>query len=185
MVTASALATMAIFLLVALSTSHIASSLRSGVGVCRANGYLPGKSGNCEKSKNPDCCEDGKRYPQYHCSPPVTVATKAILMLNSFEKGKDGGGPSECDNAYQSDEELSTGWFKSMARRGHRIKITANGNSVYSKVVDECGSVYGCNDYHNYEPPCANNIVNASLGVWNVLGLDQNVSMEGITWSNE
>uniref|UniRef100_A0ACD5YBR6 Uncharacterized protein n=1 Tax=Avena sativa TaxID=4498 RepID=A0ACD5YBR6_AVESA len=157
---------MAIFLVVALSTSHIASSLRPELGVCRASGYLPGKSENCEKSNDPDCCEDGK----------------------SFEKGKDGGGPSECDNAYHSDEEmvvaLSTGWFKNMARCGHRIKISANGKSVYAKVVDECDSVYGCDEDHNFEPPCANNIVDASPAVWNALGLDQNVGMEGITWSD-
>uniref|UniRef100_A0A8I6Y0Z2 Uncharacterized protein n=1 Tax=Hordeum vulgare subsp. vulgare TaxID=112509 RepID=A0A8I6Y0Z2_HORVV len=165
MATARALGTMAIFLLVALSTSHIASSLRPGLGVCHASGYLPGKSGN------------------------FTATTKAVLTLNSFEKGKDGGGPSECDNAYHSDQEmvvaLSTGWFKHMARCGHRIKITANGNSVYAKVVDECDSVYGCDDDHNYEPPCANNIVDASPAVWNALGLDQNVGMEGVTWSDE
>ena len=139
---------MAMFLLVALSASHTASSLR--LGVCRASGYLPGRSGNCEKSNDPDCCEDGKMYPQYRCSPPVTASTKAVLTLNSFEKGKDGGGPSECDNAYHSDEEkvvaLSTGWFSNMARCGHRIKISANGNSVYAKVVDECDSVHGCDD---------------------------------------
>ena len=124
MATARAVATMAIFLLIALSASHMASSLR--LGVCRASGYLPGRSGNCEKSNDPDCCEDGKMYPQYRCSPPVTASTKGVLTLNSFEKGKDGGGPSECDNAYHSDEEkvvaLSTGWFSNMARCGHRIK---------------------------------------------------------------
>uniref|UniRef100_A0ACD5WNT3 Uncharacterized protein n=1 Tax=Avena sativa TaxID=4498 RepID=A0ACD5WNT3_AVESA len=188
MATARALASTAILILVALSTSHIASSLRPGLGVCHASGYLPGKSGNCEKSNDPDCCEDGKRYPQFHCSPPVTSSTKAVLTLNSFEKGKDGGGPSECDNAYHSDEEmvvaLSTGWFKNMARCGHRIKISANGKSVYAKVVDECDSVHGCDEDHNFEPPCANNIVDASPAVWNALGLDQNVGMEGITWSD-
>uniref|UniRef100_A0A0D3HF08 Ripening-related protein 5 n=1 Tax=Oryza barthii TaxID=65489 RepID=A0A0D3HF08_9ORYZ len=127
-----------IFLLAALSTTHLASSLRPGAGgACRPSGYLPGKSGNCEKSNDPDCCEDGKAYPQYRCSPPVTAATGAVLTLNSFEKGKDGGGPSECDNAYHSDGELvvalSTGWFAGMARRrevgggegGGRVRLRA------------------------------------------------------------
>jgi hypothetical protein len=185
MATARALATMAIFI-------HVASSLRPGAGLdtCRASGYLPGRSGNCEKSNDPDCCEDGKQYPQYRCSPPVTSSTKAVLTLNSFEKGKDGGGPSECDNAFHSDEEkvvaLSTGWFSNMARCGHRIKIAAaNGNSVYAKVVDECDSVHGCDDEHNFEPPCDNNIVDGSPAVWDALGLDQSVGMVGITWSEE
>jgi hypothetical protein len=185
MATARALATMAIFI-------HVASSLRPGAGLdtCRASGYLPGRSGNCEKSNDPDCCEDGKQYPQYRCSPPVTSSTKAMLTLNSFEKGKDGGGPSECDNVFHSDEEkvvaLSTGWFSNMARCGHRIKIAAaNGNSVYAKVVDECDSVHGCDDEHNFEPPCGNNIVDGSPAVWDALGLDQSVGMVGITWSEE
>ncbi|TVT97907.1 hypothetical protein EJB05_56833, partial [Eragrostis curvula] len=189
MATIRALATTAIILLVALSTSQIAFALRPSLGVCRASGYLPGKSGNCEKSNDPDCCEDGKQYPQYHCSPPVTASTKAVLTLNSFEKGKDGGGPSECDNAYHSDQEkvvaLSTGWFSNMARCGHQIKITANGNSVYAKVVDECDSVHGCDDEHNFEPPCDNNIVDASPAVWDALGLDQNIGMVDITWSED
>jgi hypothetical protein len=96
---ASTAATVAIFFLVILTASHIASSLRPSLGVCHASGYLSGKTGNCERSNDPDCCEDGKRYPQYHCWPPVTASTKAVLTLNSFEKGKDGGGPSECDKA--------------------------------------------------------------------------------------
>ncbi|CAL4934088.1 unnamed protein product [Urochloa decumbens] len=189
---ARALPAMAIFLMVALSSSHMASSLRpgaGGLGMCRASGYLPGRSGNCEKSNDPDCCEDGKEYPQYRCSPPVTASTKAVLTLNSFEKGKDGGGPSECDNAYHSDAEkvvaLSTGWFSNMARCGHQIKISANGNSVYAKVVDECDSVHGCDDEHNFEPPCDNNIVDASPAVWDALGLDQSLGMVDITWSEE
>jgi len=193
MTTAGTVATMAMFLLVTLSASQMASSLRPhaglGLGTCRPSGYLPGRSGNCEKSNDPDCCEDGKMYPQYRCSPPVTASTKAVLTLNSFEKGKDGGGPSECDNAYHSDEEkvvaLSTGWFSNMARCGHRIKITVNGNSVYAKVVDECDSVEGCDEDHNFEPPCDNNIVDASPAVWDALGLDQNVGMVDITWSEE
>jgi hypothetical protein len=132
----------ATFLLVVLSTSHVASTLCPGevLGVCRARGYLPGKSGNCDPINQSDCCEDDKQYLQYRCSPPVTASTKAVLTLNSFEKGKDGGGPSEYDNAYHSNEEkvvaLSTGWFSNMARCRHRIKIAAaNGNSVYAKVV--------------------------------------------------
>ena len=34
----------------------------------------------------------------------MTGNTKAILTLNSFEKGGDGGGPSECDNQYKYTE---------------------------------------------------------------------------------
>lgn len=70
MATARGIAAMAMFFLVALSASHTASSLRpgAGLGTCRASGYLPGRSGNCEKSNDPDCCEDGKMYPQYRAA---------------------------------------------------------------------------------------------------------------------
>ncbi|CAD6213011.1 unnamed protein product [Miscanthus lutarioriparius] len=114
MTTAGTIATMAMFLLVTLSASQMASSLRPhadlGLGTCRPSGYLPGR----------------------HC-----------------------------------------------------VKITANGNSVYAKVVDECDSVEGCDEDHNFEPPCDNNIVDASPAVWDALGLDQNVGMVDITWSEE
>uniref|UniRef100_K4AMC7 RlpA-like protein double-psi beta-barrel domain-containing protein n=1 Tax=Setaria italica TaxID=4555 RepID=K4AMC7_SETIT len=80
---------------------------------------------------------------------------------------------------------LSTGWFSNMAHCGHHIKISANGNSVYTKVVDECDSVHGCDDEHNFEPPCDNNIVDASLVVWDALGLDQSLGMVDITWFEE
>jgi hypothetical protein len=81
MAAARAVSAMALFFLVTLCASQMVSSLRPGVGLgtCRASGYLPGRSGNCEKSNNdPDCCEDGKMYPQYRCSPPVTASTKAV-----------------------------------------------------------------------------------------------------------
>ncbi|GFY92539.1 hypothetical protein Acr_08g0009350 [Actinidia rufa] len=46
-------------------------------------------------------------------------AQKAVLNLNSFEKGGDGGAPSKCDHKYHSDNTpvvaLSTGWFNKTA----------------------------------------------------------------------
>ncbi|KAF8672379.1 hypothetical protein HU200_049582 [Digitaria exilis] len=89
MATAIGVATIAIFVVVALSASQV-------------------------KSNVPDCCEDGMKNPQYRCS-PLQLAPRP---LNSFEKGKDGGGPSECDNAYNSDEE------KVVARRSATHPVT-------------------------------------------------------------
>ena len=51
--------------------------------------------------------------------------------------------------------------------------------------LDECDSVHGCDDEHNFEPPCDNNIVDASPAVWDALGLDQSVGMVDISWSEE
>ncbi|KAK8554497.1 hypothetical protein V6N13_093486 [Hibiscus sabdariffa] len=58
-----------------------------------------------------------------------------------------GGGPSECDGKYHSDNDLlvalSTGWFNHKERCNKYIKIHGNGKSVKAKVVDECGSTRG------------------------------------------
>ncbi|KAI9077824.1 hypothetical protein K1719_040170 [Acacia pycnantha] len=144
-----------------------------GGGDCRPSGTL-----NCK----------GKSYPQYRCSPAVSSSTQAILNLNDFSEGGDGGDPSECDGSYHSNSErvvaLSTGWYDKGSRCGKMIKITAsNGRSTTAKVVDECDSVYGCDREHAGTPPCANNIVNGSQAVWDALGLDSNVGEAQVTWS--
>ncbi|KAF9661753.1 hypothetical protein SADUNF_Sadunf19G0101300 [Salix dunnii] len=36
-------------------------------------------------------------------------------------------------------------------------------------VVDECDSTMGCDADHDYQPPCPNNIVDASKAVWKAL----------------
>ncbi|XP_020094050.1 putative ripening-related protein 4 [Ananas comosus] len=154
-------------------------------------GYLPGRSGNCNTENYSDCCEDGKKYPQYRCSPPVTSETPATMTLNSFARGGDGGGPSECDNKYHPDHEmvvaLSTGWFDGDggSRCGKNIRIHANGKSVLAKVVDECDSVNGCDKDHDFQPPCHNNIVDASIAVWNALDIPESqIGEYHITWSD-
>ena len=50
-------------------------------------------------------------------------------------------------------------------------------------VVDECDSLHGCDDEHNFEPPCANNIVDGSPAVWKALGLNTDDGEVPITWS--
>ncbi|KAA8520616.1 hypothetical protein F0562_014872 [Nyssa sinensis] len=111
------------------------------------------------------------------CSPKVTGHTKAVLTINSFEEGGDGGGPSECDNKYHSDDtpvvSLSTGWFNKKKRCLYFITIHGNGKSVKAMVVDECDSTMGCDADHDYQPPCDNNIVDASKAVWKALGVPE------------
>ncbi|KAK7842191.1 ripening-related protein grip22 [Quercus suber] len=95
--------------------------------------------------------------------------TKAKLTINSFKKGGDGGGPSECDNRYHSDNipvvALSTGWFNDKKRCSRFITIHGNGRSVKAKVVDECDSTMGCDADRDYQPPCRNHIGDASKAV--------------------
>ncbi|KAJ6872800.1 ripening-related protein 1 [Populus alba x Populus x berolinensis] len=97
--------------------------------------------------------------------------------MNSFEAGGDGGGPSECDKQYHSDDTpvvaLSTGWFDHKSRCHNNITITANGRSVAAMVVDECDSTMGCDEVHDYQPPFDNNIVDASKVVWKALGVPE------------
>ncbi|GLJ14327.1 hypothetical protein SUGI_0230910 [Cryptomeria japonica] len=138
-----------------------------------------------------DVTSSGERYPQYKCSPPVTGNTHAILTLNGFEKGEDGGGPSECDGDYHNDNDLvvalSTGWYAGGSRCHDFILITNqdNGRTARARVVDECDSVSGCDEDHDFQPPCPNNIVDASLGVWKALGVENydDVGEMSITWS--
>ncbi|GKU88178.1 hypothetical protein SLEP1_g2473 [Rubroshorea leprosula] len=65
---------------------------------------------------------------------------------------------------------LSTGWHNKGSRCHKYINIYGNGRSVKAMVVDECDSTMGCNADHDYQPPCDNNIVDASRAVWEALG---------------
>ena len=143
---------------------------------CQPSGKIRGRKappGQCNKENDSDCCVQGKLYTIYKCSPQVSGHTKAKLTINSFEKGGDGGGPSECDNQYHSDDTpvvaLSTGWFSNKQRCLNYITIYGNGRSVRAMVVDECDSTIGCDDEHAYQPPFPYNIVDASKAVWRAL----------------
>jgi hypothetical protein len=111
------------------------------------------------------------------------------MTLNNFEEGGDGGNPSECDNKYHLNMEhvvaLSTGWYANGRRCGRQIRISAKGRSVLAKVVDECDSLHGCDKPHAFQPPCPPNIVDASQGVWDALGITgDEVGDFPITWSD-
>lgn len=117
------------------------------------------------------------------CSSPAVSpkrGTPAVMTVNSFEKGGDGGGPSECDGHYHSNHKklvaLSTGWYAG-GRRCHKlIRITSahTGRTVEAEVVDECDSRHGCK----------RNIVDTSAAVWKALGLDTNIGEVPVTWSD-
>ncbi|KAL7203486.1 hypothetical protein ACSBR2_016718 [Camellia fascicularis] len=159
---------------------------------CSPSGKIMGKKpppGQCNKENDSDCCVQGKMYTIYKCSPAISSQTKATLTINSFEKNGDGGGPSECDGKYHSDDlpvvALSTGWYKGGSRCHNNITISANGRSVVAMVVDECDSTMGCDQDHDYQPPCPNNIVDASKAVWKALGIPQdNWGDLDISWSD-
>ncbi|KVH92628.1 putative ripening-related protein 1 [Cynara cardunculus var. scolymus] len=152
-------------------------------------GRLRGQDGTCNQENDADCCSADEEYPTNTCSPPVTGNTRAVLTLNSFEAGGDGGGESTCDNKYHSDNELivalSTGWFNKSKRCNKFVTINGNGRRVKAKVVDECDSTMGCDEEHDFQPPCRNNIVDASRAVWNSLGVPRDRQGElDITWSD-
>ncbi|XP_073351934.1 putative ripening-related protein 4 [Aegilops tauschii subsp. strangulata] len=174
---------------VASSTANKRVPKPSG-GRCHISGFLYGKAGKCNKENGSDCCIPRHRYPQFRCSPPVSSKTTATLTLNSFARGGDGGGPSFCDDRYHKDSELvvalSTGWLRldGTRRCNKMIRISGNRRSVLAKVVDECDSVHGCDKEHNFEPPCANNIVDGSPAVWKALGLNENIGEFKVTWSD-
>ncbi|KAL4591172.1 hypothetical protein LXL04_004123 [Taraxacum kok-saghyz] len=128
-----------------------ATSLEINAQTCKPSGGIHGRTpppGKCNQQNNSDCCVKG-----------------------------DGGGPSECDNQYHDDDTpvvaLSTGWYKGGDRCHKYITINGNGRSVKAMVVDECDSTMGCDGDHDYQPPCPNNIVDASKAVWKALGVSE------------
>ncbi|XP_048420927.1 kiwellin-1-like [Pyrus x bretschneideri] len=161
---------------------------------CNPSGQLRGKEpppGQCNQGNDSECCKKGKLYPTYTCSPQVSKKTKATLTINSFQKGGDGGSPSACDNKFHSDKTpvvaLSTGWYNKGSRCLGHITIHGNGRSVKAMVVDECDSTVGCDAEHDYQPPCANNLVDASKAVWKALGVSESDPKWGfmdIFWSD-
>ncbi|KAK2995243.1 hypothetical protein RJ640_023767 [Escallonia rubra] len=159
---------------------------------CSPSGRIRGRKpppGQCNTENDSDCCVQGKLYTTFTCSPRVSGRTRATLTLNSFESGGDGGAPSECDNRFHSDDTpvvaLSTGWFNHRSRCMNFITIFGNGRSVRAKVVDECDSTMGCDSDHDFQPPCPNNIVDASRAVWKGLGVPKNAWGElDIFWSD-
>nr|TKV93201.1 hypothetical protein SEVIR_9G210800v2 [Setaria viridis] len=138
-----------------------------------------------------DPCRDGDgasgllRHKDPRCSSPAVSSpkrggTRAVMTVDGFEKGEDGGSPAACDGHFHSNRDmivaLSTGWFAG-GRRCHRpIRITSvrTGRSVVARVVDECDSRHGCR----------NNVVDTSRAVWDALGLDTDVGVVPVTWSD-
>ncbi|XP_051122840.1 kiwellin-1-like [Andrographis paniculata] len=159
---------------------------------CSPSGRITGKKpppGECNTGNDSECCVQGQHYTTYKCSPRVTARTKAILTLNGFGPGADGGGPSECDGHFHSDDTpvvaLSTGWFNNLRRCFKNITIYGNGRRVKAMVVDECDSTVGCDSEHDYQPPCRNNIVDASRAVWKALGVPKDDwGLLDIFWSD-
>ncbi|KQJ97229.1 putative ripening-related protein 6 [Brachypodium distachyon] len=118
-----------------------------------------------------------------HCPKPGAGGgggTPAVMTVNGFQKGQDGGGPAACDGKFHSNKDmivaLSTRWYAGGKRCHHTIRITSkhNGRTVEAKVVDECDSRHGCKD----------NIVDTSEAVWKALGLDSNIGEVPVTWSD-
>ncbi|TVU30277.1 hypothetical protein EJB05_21887, partial [Eragrostis curvula] len=125
-------------------------------------------------------CAVAKRHHHPDPHPGGGGGTRAVMTVNGFEKGQDGGGPSECDGKFHSNKDLitalSTRWYANGHRCFKKIRITSvkNGRSVEATVVDECDSRHGCKD----------NIVDTSQAVWDALGLDSNIGEVPVTWSD-
>ncbi|PPD79399.1 hypothetical protein GOBAR_DD23669 [Gossypium barbadense] len=86
--------------------------------------------------------------------------------------------PGQCDSNCCEEGKFYTTCSK-------YITIHGNGKSVKAKVVDECDSAKGCDSEHGYQPPCPNNIVDASKAVWKALGVPENDwGLMNIYWSD-
>nr|PNR54475.1 hypothetical protein PHYPA_008152 [Physcomitrium patens] len=162
---------------------------------CNPTGTITGppiSPSMCNSAEMSECCETGKQYKLYDCSPPITTpSTKGTLTLNGFGAGESGGGASSCTGQFYTAEDsvvaLSTGWFSGGARCSKSIRIEGNGRSTIAKVVDECDTRAGCDEEHAYQPPCPYlDDVDASLAVWRALGISESDPTFGtlnITWT--
>jgi hypothetical protein len=146
------------------------------IGNCQTSGNLIIKKGGCLSSpEDQPCCQNGKPYPQFKCSPDKNF----VMTLNSFEKGGSGGAQSSCDNKFHSDSEkvaaVSTGLFNNKHNCGQLIHLSAD-NKIFTTavIVDECDSINGCDKVHDNAPPCSNNVIDTSIAVWKSLNLDPN-----------
>ncbi|KAL6883324.1 hypothetical protein ACP4OV_010738 [Aristida adscensionis] len=121
-------------------------------------------------------CADARR----HRDPSPGGGTRAVMTVNGFQRGEEGGGPSECDGHFHSDGEmiaaLSTPWYAHGRRCHKKIRITSahNGRTVEARVVDECDTGGGCRG----------NVVDTSRAVWEALGLDTSAGVVPVTWSD-
>ncbi|VFQ98935.1 unnamed protein product [Cuscuta campestris] len=144
-------------------------------------------SAGCAPAGKMTC--NGVTKATYNCSPPTTSATPAVLTLNDFSKGGDGGGASECDGRWHNNSfrmvALSTGWYDGGRRCGRIVRVTRGDGrrSTTAKVVDECDSMMGCDAEHAGQMPCDNNIVDGSKAVWEALELDQDLGTVPVTWT--
>ncbi|CAF1380887.1 unnamed protein product [Rotaria sp. Silwood1] len=168
--------------------SSDSSSNGGGDGTCSPSGVLQGTHTLCNTENFSTCCKSNVNYTQYTCSPSST--SSAILTLNSFREGGDGGFGGACYGAFYPDTQrvvaLSTGWFNRGSRCGKMITIHGNGKTTTAEVVDECDSVHGCDDEHAGQPPCRNNIVDGSPAVWQALGVSKNDPRYGqlsVSWN--
>ena len=154
---------------------------------CIPYGYIAvRKNQSCNSNDASDCCTIGNKYPIYKCSPS---SNQGILTLNGFGKGEDGGSEAECDGKYHSNNEhivaLSTGWYGNGKNCGKNITIFLGNAKTTAKIVDECDSTAGCDSEHDHQPPCKNNIIDASAAVWKSLGVSPNDDIYGyanVTW---
>ncbi|KAF8722511.1 hypothetical protein HU200_022338 [Digitaria exilis] len=165
------------------STTKLLAFLAAAVLLVLAPSLAEARRHHHEQPEDP--CRDGAgllRHKDHRCSSPAVHAggTPAVMTVNGFEKGQEGGGPAACDGHFHSNHEmitaLSTGWFAGGKRCHKPIRITSvrTGKTVVARVVDECDSRHGCK----------NNIVDTSKAVWDALGLDTEVGVVPVTWSD-
>ncbi|KAJ9171363.1 hypothetical protein P3X46_014746 [Hevea brasiliensis] len=111
---------------------------------CKRSGKIKGRKpppNNCNTQNHSECRIEDMLYTTFNCSPQVATHAKAFLTLNSFEKGGDGGGPSECDKKCHSDD-IPIACF-------HNSTIKGIGRSVVAMVVSDCDSTMGCDEPHD------------------------------------
>ncbi|XP_037446387.1 putative ripening-related protein 7 [Triticum dicoccoides] len=115
---------------------------------------------------------------QVWCAAGQVHDTPAVMSVNGFEQGEEGG-PATCDGQYHSDAlflvSMTSKWYGPGLRCGKKIGIrSSDALYVEAMVVDECDTENGCGD----------NEISTSAAVWKFFGLDTNVGEVTVTWSD-
>ncbi|XBH65723.1 putative ripening-related protein 6 [Aegilops tauschii subsp. strangulata] len=117
-------------------------------------------------------------FVQVWCAAGQVYNVPAVMSLNGFEQGEEGG-PAKCDGQYHSDDlylvAMTSVWYGPGLRCGKMISIkSSGGSSLQAMVVDECDSDNGCGATE----------ISTSAAVWKFFGLDTSVGEVAVTWSD-
>ncbi|KAI8909544.1 hypothetical protein EDD86DRAFT_246916 [Gorgonomyces haynaldii] len=106
---------------------------------------------------------------------PVETESQPSRNTNESGSGSGSSGGASCTGKFYSDYDYVVALESSLfsGSCGRTVTIYANGRSVSATVVDECASGDGC----------LYNSIDATVGIWEALGIDTGRGIVDVTYS--